>query len=49
MKERNISEYMDIYATYVWVKDKKREQDYIVLPSGKDKGNKSGKIRKQYN
>lgn len=44
-KQHNILDYTDFYATFVRIKDSEPRQDYIVLPEGKDKGDKDEKSR----
>ena len=45
MEKHNITDYTDLYATFVRIKDREPQQDYIVLPEGKDSGEKDEKSR----
>ena len=49
MEKKNITDFTDIYATYMRIKDGGTRQDYIVLRDGKDKGGQYGKDRKLFN
>lgn len=49
MKTRNIKEYTDFYATFIRIQDSKPQQDYVVNPDGKEKGESDGNERKFYN
>lgn len=48
MEKIRITDYTDILATFMRIKDSKSRQDYLVLPDRKDKGKQDGKNRKQY-
>ena len=42
MEKKNISDYKEFYATFMRLKNAKPQQEYIVVPAGKDKVNKNG-------
>lgn len=49
MEKHNITDYTDFYATFMRIKDTEPQQDYIVLPGGKDKSESDENARKYYN
>ncbi len=47
MEKHNITDYTDLYATFVRIKDHASQQDFIVLPDTEDESDE--KDRKYYN
>ena len=42
MEKKSISDYKELYSTFMRLKDVKPQQEYTVVPAGKDKVNKNG-------
>lgn len=42
MEKKSISDYKELYPTFMRLKDVKPQQEYTVVPAGKDKVNKNG-------